>query len=70
MYVADVRVARLVLWLVPTAIVVVGCGLSLLSRHVVIELVTIVLAWLSLSVPIGVLAGHCILSGTNTRRHG
>jgi hypothetical protein len=70
MSVADDRVARLILWLVPTATVVVGCGLSLLPRHVIIELVNIVLVWLSLSLPIGVLAGHCILNETNTCRHG
>lgn len=66
----DQRVARSVLWLVPTAIVVAGCGLSLLPRHVVTELVAIVLVWLSMSLPIGVLAGHCMLNETNTCRHG
>jgi len=62
----DDRDARLFLWLAPTATFVVGCGLSLLPRHVIIELVNIVLVWLSLSLPIGVLAGHCILNETNT----
>lgn len=66
MSVADDRGARLFLWLVPAATVVVGCGLSLLPRHVIIELLTIVLVWLSLSLPIGVLAGHCILNETNS----
>ena len=70
MSVADDRIARLILWLVPTTIIVVGCGLSLLPRHVIIELVTIVLVWISLSLPIGVLAGHCILSETNACMHG
>lgn len=70
MSVVDDRIARLVLWLVPTAIVVVGCGLSLLPQHVLMELVTFVLVWLSLSLPIGVLAGHCILSEPNACRHG
>jgi hypothetical protein len=67
---ADDRTARLLLWLVPTAVVVAGCGLSLLPRHVVIESIIIVLVWLSLSLPIGVLAGHCMLNETNTGKHG
>ena len=70
MPIADDRFARLILRLVPTAIVVVGCGLSLLPRHILIELVTIVLVWLSLSLPIGVLAGHFILNETTTCKHG
>ncbi len=70
MSVADDRVARLILCLIPTAIITVGCGLSLLPRHVIIELVTVVLIWISLSLPIGVLAGHCMLNEANTRMHG
>lgn len=67
---ADDRVDRLILWLLPTAIVAVGCSLSLLPHHVVIELANFVIVWLSMSLPIGVLAGHCMLSETNTCRHG
>ncbi|HTI79629.1 MAG TPA: hypothetical protein VL614_04185 [Acetobacteraceae bacterium] len=54
----DERIARLILWLVPTIIVVVGCVLSILPHCVVLELLTIMFAWLSLSLPIGVLAGQ------------
>jgi hypothetical protein len=58
----DERVARLTLWLIPTTIVVVGCSLSLLPHTVASDLVTFMFAWLSLSLPIGVLAGHCMLN--------
>jgi hypothetical protein len=56
------RFARLMLVFVPACIVIVGCGASLLPHRMVIELVEILAGWLSLSLLIGVLAGHCMLS--------
>ena len=58
----DERLARLILWLVPTTIIVVGCVLSLLPHCIVLDLVTFMFAWLSLSLPIGVLAGNFMLN--------
>jgi hypothetical protein len=62
MSVIDECLARLILWLVPTTIVVVGCVLSVLPHGLVLDLVTIMFAWMSLSLPIGVLAGHFMLN--------
>jgi hypothetical protein len=56
------RFDRLMLWLVPAAIVVIGCSAGLLPHHAIIRLIEFVVAWLLLSVPIGVVAGHCVLS--------
>jgi len=59
---ADDRLARLTLVLIPTAIVGLGCGVSLLPRDIVLQAFNVLTAWLTLSVPIGVLFGHCALS--------
>jgi hypothetical protein len=58
----DERLARLILWLVPIAIVIVGCVLRVLPHCVVLDLVTFMFAWVSLSLPIGVLVGNFILN--------
>ena len=58
----DEDLARLILWLVPTAIVAIGCVLSVLPHSAVVNLVTFLFAWLSLSLPIGVLAGNFMLN--------
>jgi hypothetical protein len=58
---SDDRLARLTLALVPLAIVAVGCSLSLLPRGIVSEIFTVLGLWLSLSVPFGVVVGHCAL---------
>jgi len=63
MSVADDRFARFALVLVPAGIVVAGCAARLLPHNVIVELIEIAVAWLSVSVPIGVLAGHCMLGG-------
>lgn len=63
----DERLARLTLWLVPTAIVVVGCVLSILPHCIVVDLVTIMFAWLSLSLPIGGPAGQFMLHESKRR---
>lgn len=66
----DDRPARIIRWLLPTTIILAGCGISLLPRHIAAELATIALVWLSMSLPIGVLAGHCMLNETSTCKHG
>jgi hypothetical protein len=59
---AEDRLTRLLLAAVPTAIVAVGCCLSLLPRSFVIETLSILAVWLSFSFPLGVVVGHCALS--------
>jgi ABC-type spermidine/putrescine transport system permease subunit II len=56
------RLARMTFVLVPAVIVAVGCGLSLLPRGVVGETFTVLGVWLSFSLPVGVVVGHCALS--------
>ena len=56
------RLARLTFVLVPAVIVAIGCGLSLLPRGVVGETFTVLGVWLSFSLPVGVVVGHCALS--------
>ena len=63
----DERLARLILWLVPSTIVVVGCVLSILPHSIVLELIIVMFTWLSLSLPIGVLAGHCMATAREYR---
>ncbi len=55
------RFDRLTFALIPASIVIAGCGASLLPHHAVMLLVEFVVIWISVSVPIGVLAGHCML---------
>jgi hypothetical protein len=47
--------------LLPIGIVAVGCGASLLPHGLIVEAAQVLAAWLTLSLPIGVLVGHCIL---------
>jgi len=58
----DDRFARLTLVLVPTCIVILGCGASLLPHRILMELAECLMCWLSMSLLIGVVAGHCMLS--------
>ena len=51
---------RLVLVLVPAVIVTLGCGVSLMPRDLVIRWTSLLAAWLTLSLPVGVLVGHCV----------
>ena len=55
------RFNQLALWIVPTSIVMVGCGVRLLPHHMVMHLAEFVIAWLTVSVPVGVFTGHCML---------
>ena len=47
--------------LLAVGIVAVGCGASLLPHRLVVEAAQVMAAWLTLSLPIGVLVGHCVL---------
>jgi hypothetical protein len=55
------RLTRLTLALVPVVIVALGCGASLLPRDLVVRAIGALAAWLSLSLLIGVVVGHCAL---------
>jgi len=58
----DLRAARLAIVLVSGFIALIGYRVDLLPRELVISALTVLTAWLSLSVPVGVLVGHCVLS--------
>jgi len=58
----DERLARLILWLVPMTIAVIGCVLSVLPHCLVLDLVTFMFVWLSLSLPTGMLVGQFMLN--------
>jgi hypothetical protein len=49
---------RLVLFFIPTLIVILGCGVSLVPPAALAFLT----AWVCLSFPLAVLFGHCALS--------
>ena len=55
------RLARSILLLVPAIIVTLGCGVSLLPREMVVRAISALTAWLTLSLLIGVVVGHCAL---------
>ena len=56
----DERAARTVPVLVFAAIVVGACGLRLLPHGMLMGVLNLLTVWLLLSVPIGVMTGHCI----------
>ena len=53
------RLAWIALIAIPATIVGVGVGLSLLPRSLAAELLTLMLAWTSFSLPLGIMVGHC-----------
>jgi hypothetical protein len=57
----------LILALVPTTITVLGCGLSLLPRDWVVQAIGVLIVWLTLSLPVGIAIGHCIIGETDYR---
>lgn len=61
------RLVRSALTLVPTTIVVLGIGISLLPADLFVRVLSALGAWLSLSLPIGIFVGHCVLDGTDRR---
>jgi hypothetical protein len=55
------RLTRLTLALVPAIIVTLGCSASLVPRELVAKAISALTAWLTLSVLVGVVVGHCAL---------
>ena len=58
---ADDRLERVILFCVPTLIVLLGCGASLLPYAAIVEALACLILWSCLSVPLAVLVGHCAL---------
>ncbi len=54
------RLDRFILVLVPAAVITVGYGVSLMPRDLVVRGTSLLAAWLTLSLPVGVLVGHCV----------
>jgi hypothetical protein len=59
---AEDWINRSILAVVPLAIIVAGCCLSQLPRSLVMEALSILAVWLCISLPLGVVVGHCALS--------
>ncbi len=57
----DERLLRLALPVLAVTIAGLVLGLSLLPRDVVVHVISVLTAWLMLSVPIGIVIGHCVL---------
>jgi hypothetical protein len=62
---AEDRLARLMLVVVPITLVALGCGVSLLPHDVIMQVFYVLAAWLTLSLPIGIVVGHCALDGSD-----
>ena len=58
---------RLILALVPTTITVLGCGVSLLPRDWVLQAIGVLIVWLTLSLPVGIAIGHCMIGEADCR---
>jgi hypothetical protein len=59
---AEDRRERLMLLFLPALILLLGCGASLVPQAALEETVVFLTAWISLSIPLAVLFGHCALS--------
>ncbi len=55
------RSSRVALAMVPTIVVGLGCGASLIPHELVTRGAGILAAWLSLALPVGIAFGHCAL---------
>ena len=59
---------RRILALVPTTITVLGCGVSMLPRdHWVLQAIGVLSVWLTLSLPVGIVIGHCMIREADCR---
>jgi hypothetical protein len=56
------RLSRLVPALAPAAIVTLGCTVGLLPWHAVGRTIGLLAVWMMLSLPLGIVIGHCALS--------
>ncbi len=59
---AEDRRERLLLSFLPSLIVLLGCGASLVPHAALAQVLGFVTAWTCLSIPLAVLVGHCALS--------
>lgn len=55
------RLGRLTLILLGAVVVTAGWGVSRLPQDLVIQIASVMAGWLTLSLPIGIIVGHCIL---------
>jgi hypothetical protein len=58
----DNHLSRSMLVLLPVAIVALGFGLSMVPSCIVLHWLKILTAWLTVSVPLAVVVGHCMLN--------
>jgi hypothetical protein len=56
--------SRLTLIMMPTVLVTIGFGFSLLPIRLVVGLCNLLMVWLTLSFPLSVLVCHCMLNET------
>ena len=54
------RLARAIVAAIPALIVGLGVWLALSPRSTVNDLLTLLLAWMSLSLPLAIAFGHCV----------
>lgn len=59
------RLSRLALFVVP--VTTFAYGFSLIPHDVLVRATSIMVAWLTLSLPVGVLAGHLVLEEADGR---
>jgi hypothetical protein len=64
---SEERRDRLILALVPTTITVLGCAASLLPRDLVVQAIGVLTIWLTLSLPVGIAIGHCMIGEADCR---
>jgi hypothetical protein len=55
------NVSRMLLFGLPATIAVVGIALSLLPTHYAMDVIDALTTWACMSLPLGVLIGHCAL---------
>lgn len=54
------RLARAIVAAIPALIVGLGVWLAVMPRSTVNDLLTLLLVWASLSLPLGIAFGHCV----------
>jgi len=60
MSIAEQRPSRTALCLIPASILLVGCAASLLPPDMLARTLNVLAAWLAVSLPAGVVIGHCV----------
>jgi hypothetical protein len=64
-YLGD-RLDRLLLTCLP-AVIILGGGICLLPRELLVRATGVLTVWLTMSVPIGIVVGHCALGEAEAR---